>query len=140
MFADQENPVVILDEAESWELLAASELGRLAVSVGEQPEIFPVNYLVHNGVVLFRTAQGSKLVSLTINRHVALEADGYTEDTAWSVIVKGTARALEDEDEIEAATKLPLHSWIPTVKYVFVEIAPEEVTGRRFARGPEPWR
>lgn len=140
MIADQENPVVVLDAAESWELLAGSELGRLAVSVGDQPEIFPVNYLAHDGVVLLRTAQGSKLVSLTINRNVALETDGYTDNDAWSVIVKGKARALQDEAEVDAARKLPLQSWIPTIKYVFVEITPDEVTGRRFARGPEPER
>lgn len=140
MIADQEHPVVILDEAESWELLTASELGRLAVSVGNQPEIFPVNYLAHDGVVLLRTAQGSKLVSLTINRQVALETDGYTDTDAWSVIVKGTAKALQQQSDIEAAKKLPLQSWIPTIKYVFVEITPEEITGRRFARGPEPER
>jgi nitroimidazol reductase NimA-like FMN-containing flavoprotein (pyridoxamine 5'-phosphate oxidase superfamily) len=140
MYADQENPVVILDAAESWDLLAASELGRLAVSVGDQPEIFPINYLAHDGVILFRTAQGSKLVSLTINRHVALETDGFTAEAAWSVIVKGTARTLQREIDIEVAKKLPLHSWIPTIKYIFVEITPEQITGRRFARGPEPWR
>ncbi len=140
MSADQENPVVTLDATESWDLLAGSELGRLAVSVGDQPEIFPINYLAHDGVVLFRTAQGSKLVSLTINRNVALETDGYTDNDAWSVIVKGTARALQHEVDIEIAKKLPLHSWIPTIKYVFVEITPEQISGRRFARGPEPWR
>ncbi|WP_245413263.1 pyridoxamine 5'-phosphate oxidase family protein [Arthrobacter celericrescens] len=140
MQADQEHPVVILDAAESWDLLAGSELGRLAVSVGDQPEIFPINYLAHDGVVLFRTAQGSKLVSLTINRYVALETDGYTADTAWSVVVKGTARALDRDIDIDVAAKLPLHSWIPTIKYVFVEITPDQITGRRFARGPEPWR
>ncbi|WP_426297658.1 pyridoxamine 5'-phosphate oxidase family protein [Arthrobacter sp. R-11] len=140
MSTDQENPVVILDAAESWDLLAGSELGRLAVSVGDQPEIFPINYLAHDGVVLFRTAQGSKLVSLTINRNVALETDGYTDNAAWSVIVKGTARALQHEVDIETAKKLPLHSWIPTIKYIFVEITPQQISGRRFARGPEPWR
>lgn len=140
MGAEQENPVVILDAAESWDLLAASGLGRLAVSVADQPEIFPINYLAHDGVVLFRTAQGSKLVSLTINRHVALETDGYTAEAAWSVIVKGTARSLQRDIDIEAAKKLPLPSWIPTIKYIFVEITPELITGRRFTRGPEPWR
>ncbi|MCG2622452.1 pyridoxamine 5'-phosphate oxidase family protein [Arthrobacter sp. I2-34] len=140
MLPDQENPVTDLDQTESWDLLAGSDLGRLAVSVGDQPEIFPINYLAHDGVVLFCTAQGSKLVNLTINRRVALEIDGYTDEYAWSVIVHGTARTLESGTEIEAAAQLPMHSWIPTLKYVFVEIAPQKITGRRFALGPAPER
>src|SRR6478735_235214 len=80
--AYQEHPVLELGPTESWNLLAGSELGRLAVSVGDVPEIFPINYLAHNGVVLFCTAEGSKLVNLTINRNVALETDGFTDDFA----------------------------------------------------------
>jgi uncharacterized protein len=138
MMPDQDHPVLDLDAAESWDLLAGSDLGRLAVSVGDYPEIFPINYLAHDGVVLFRTAQGSKLVNLTINRRVALETDGYTDDFAWSVIVHGTARSLRTGAEIEAASRLPLHSWIPTPENIYVEITPQKITGRRFARGPEP--
>jgi len=140
MKPDQEHPVLELGPTESWNLLAGSELGRLAVSVGDIPEIFPINYLAHDGVVLFCTAEGSKLVNLTINRHVALETGGFTDDFAWSVIVHGTAKILQNAVETEAAAKLPLQSWIPTLKYVFVTITPEKITGRRFARGPAPER
>ncbi|MBT8163573.1 MULTISPECIES: pyridoxamine 5'-phosphate oxidase family protein [Arthrobacter] len=140
MGADQENPVVVLGAARSWDLLAGLEFGRLAVSVGDQPEIFPINFLAHDGVVLFRTAQLSKLVSLTINRYVALETDGFIADATWSVIMKRTAGSLQREIDIEALTRLPLRSWIPTIKYIFIEITPEQITGSRFARGPEPWR
>jgi nitroimidazol reductase NimA-like FMN-containing flavoprotein (pyridoxamine 5'-phosphate oxidase superfamily) len=140
MMPNQEDPVLELGPTESWNLLAGSELGRLAVSVGDIPEIFPINYLAHDGVVLFCTAEGSKLVNLTINRHVALETDGFTDYFAWSVIVHGTAEILQDAIETEAAAKLPLKSWIPTLKYVFVTITPEKITGRRFARGPAPER
>ena len=115
MKPDQEHPVQELGPTESWNLLAGSELGRLAVSVGDIPEIFPINYLAHDGVVLFCTAEGSKLVNLTIKRHVALETDGFTEDLAWRVIVHGTAKILQHSVETEAAAKLTLQSWIPTV-------------------------
>jgi uncharacterized protein len=140
MMPDQEHPVLDLDPSESWDLLAVSELGRLAVSVGDIPEIFPINYLAHDGVVLFCTAEGSKLVNLTINKHVALETDGFTDEFAWSVIVHGTAETLAGGADIEAAAQLPLRSWIPTMKYVFVVITPQKITGRRFARGPAPDR
>ncbi|MDP5225823.1 MULTISPECIES: pyridoxamine 5'-phosphate oxidase family protein [Arthrobacter] len=140
MALDQDHPVEDLEPADSWALLAASELGRLAVSVGDIPEIFPINYYLHDRQVIFKTAQGSKLVHLTINRNVVLEADGYDDETAWSVIVKGTAKTIQDTELIEAARKLPLPSWIPTVKYLYVQITPHTISGRRFARGPETWQ
>ncbi len=135
-----EDPVTLVGPEEAWSLLGKSTLGRLALSVRDSPEIFPVNYYADGSTILIRTAEGTKLLALTINSTVAFEADGYTEDEAWSVVVKGTARALEKQSEILAADETPLTPWIPTLKYVFVRITPTEITGRRFLRGPEPAR
>lgn len=135
-----ESPVATLDPAESWALLGSSSFGRLALSVNNSPEIFPVNYYADGSSILFRTAEGTKLLELTINSSVAFESDSYTDDDAWSVVVKGTARALEHQAEIFAADETPLTPWIPTLKFVYVRILPTEITGRRFARGPEPAR
>ena len=44
-----------------WALLRSQEVGRLAVSIADRPEIFPVNYVVDHGTVVFRTAEGTKL-------------------------------------------------------------------------------
>ena len=59
-------------------------------------------------------------------------------DIARSVIVAGTARRLESEDEIEFAQSLPLRPWIPTDKFNYVEIEVDEISGREFHLGPEP--
>ncbi len=61
---------------------------------------------------------------------MAIEADSFSRAEAWSVIVKGTARALENEQSLEAE-QAGADSWVPTLKQVFV-ITPTEVTGRRF--------
>ncbi len=125
--------VTRLDEAESFRLLASSTLGRLAIAVGGRPEIFPLNYVVGDGKVYFRTAPGNKLLGLTVNSHVAFQSDFHNEREAWSVVVKGTARQLDTEAEIAAVDALNLRPWVPTEKYVYVEIAPSEITGFRFA-------
>jgi len=135
-----ESAVRVLSELECWHLLDGASFGRLAVSVRNQPEIFPLNYYADDRTVLFRTSEGTKLLELTINALVAFEGDGYTDTEAWSVVVKGTARVLESQSEIFAADQLPLTPWIPTLKYVYVRIEPTEITGRRFERGPEPER
>ena len=54
--------------------------------------------------------------------------------------MKGTARILETQAEMEAAEQLPLQPLAPTLKYVWVEIMPNTLSGRRFDLGPEPER
>jgi nitroimidazol reductase NimA-like FMN-containing flavoprotein (pyridoxamine 5'-phosphate oxidase superfamily) len=132
--------IEFLTEEDCWQLLRSSSLGRLAVSAGGEPDIYPVNFVASDGRLLFRTAEGTKLLELTVNNHVAFETDGVGRDEAWSVVVKGTASALEKRSEIDAADQLPLRPLIPTLKYVYVEITPTQVTGRRFPLGPEPER
>jgi uncharacterized protein len=44
-----------------WALLRSQEAGRLAVLIADRPEIFPINYVVDHGTVVFRTAEGTKL-------------------------------------------------------------------------------
>ncbi|GAA1224238.1 pyridoxamine 5'-phosphate oxidase family protein [Rhodoglobus aureus] len=134
------DPVEELDQETCWELLRTASLGRIAVSFQGEPEIYPVNFIAVDKRLLLRTAQGTKLLKLTINDKVALETDSVGAHSAWSVVVKGTARAIESQNEIDAANALPLHPLIPTLKYVWVEIKPTEITGRRFQLAPEPER
>lgn len=138
--SSDERPGTVLSPAESWKLLEHCEHGRLALSVRDEPDIYPINFIAHHGVLLMRTNPGTKLAELTVNPRVAFEADGITSGEAWSVVVKGTARILETQSEISAADALPLRPWIRTLKYTYVEIAPTEVIGRHFILGSEPDR
>jgi hypothetical protein len=132
------NPVQTLSEEECWNALLSASLGRLAVAVGGLPDIFPVNFIAADRRLLFRTAAGTKLLELTVNSNVAFETDGVGRDDAWSVVVHGTARALDRQREVDVVGALPLRPLIPTVKPIFVEIVPKTITGRRFTLGPEP--
>ncbi len=109
-------------------------------SVDGQPEIFPVNFVVQHRTVLFRTAEGTKLVSAAINSSVLFEVDGHDVAEGWSVIVKGTAQLLSTDEEIDEAERAQLLPWTATVKQHFVRIRPLSVTGRRFSFGSEPDR
>lgn len=137
-FAD--DVVTEMTQEECWHLLERAELGRLAVSVRDDVDIFPLNFAVFEKALYFRTSPGSKLAELTANPRVALEADRYDDVVAASVIVKGVAERLELQSEIDAADELPLRPWIPTLKYRWVRITPIRVTGRRFTRALEPDR
>ncbi|MER3388882.1 MAG: pyridoxamine 5'-phosphate oxidase family protein [Microcella sp.] len=129
-----------LDAEDCWQMLSTTDLGRIAASAGDSIDIFPVNYAIDDHTIMFRTAPGTKLLELAINDRVAFEIDGHDDETAWSVVVKGRAERIERQSDMDAAEELGLTPWIPTLKYRWVRIAPTEVTGRRFARGPEPER
>ena len=140
MTINDPDPVRILSPDECWELLLSSSFGRLAASVADDIEIFPLNFIAVDGRILFRTAEGTKLLALTVNNRVAIETDDIGRSDAWSVVVKGIAHVLDTQAEIDAANALPLSPLVPTLKYIWVEITPTEITGRRFELAPEPER
>lgn len=137
MTPDAANPVEVLSEEECWGILLGATLGRLALSIANVPEIYPINFVAHDGRILIRTNPGEKLFGLTINENVALETDGTGRQSVWSVVVKGKARQLKSDAEIEAAERIPRQQLTSTKKRVFVEIVPTSITGRRIHRGPE---
>ena len=134
------NPVLTLDDDQSWKLVEGTKHGRLVVTVAGEPDIFPVNYVVSGRTLFIRTAPGNKLAELTINSHVLFELDGILSDEAWSVVLRGTARVLEQSAEIAAAEALGLKSWVPTLKDFYVEIEPTSLSGRHFQFGGQAER
>lgn len=134
MDTDPRTGMTVLDEETSWNLLEAADIARLAVAVGDDVEIFPVNIVVDGRTLVFRTGEGTKLAAVTIARRVAVEADGYDAGVgeAWSVVVKGEAERVEKFRDIDRVEKLLLRPWTDHPKQWFVRIRPDEVTGRRF--------
>ena len=127
-----ESALEVLGEEESWHLLASADLARLAVSTDDGVDIFPINYVVADRVIFFRTAPGSKLMNLTAHPIVALETDGIHNRRRWSVVVRGSAVRLGSDEEIEASGVLSLHSLVPTEKWNYVRITASSITGRQF--------
>ena len=133
-------PVLALDEDQTWRLLRGVRHARLGLAVGGRPDIVSVYVRAHEGGIYFRTAPGSKLAELTVNPQVAVQADGILSDQAWSVLAHGTARRLETEAEIAEAEALGIQPWVPTLKDFYVRIDVERVSGRHFVFGTHPER
>lgn len=131
------DPVTELTDEECWELLRTNELGRLGFHLLEQVHVVPINYTVDEDTLLFRTAEGSKLLGVVMHGDVVFEIDDHDEHSAWSVVVRGTA-VLLDEASAHRADNLPLRPWVDNPKYNVVEIIPAEITGRSF-RLHRPW-
>lgn len=125
---------VDLSDEQCYDLLRATSVGRLAVDIAGQPDIFPINFVVDRTDIVFRTDAGTKLAGAVLGRHVAFEIDGYEPDerVAWSVIVKGVARQIDHLQDLYDAEELPLFPWVASMKPNFVRIDARSVTGRRF--------
>ena len=136
--SQSDDGAIILPVHECWDLLASVTLGRLVTSVDGHPGIFPVNYVVQRRTILFRTAEGTKLVSAAINNEVVFEVDDHNVAEGWSVIVKGTARSLRTDEEIEDAERAQVLPWTTSEKSHYVRVIPQMVTGRRFQFGSPP--
>ncbi|NHU84637.1 pyridoxamine 5'-phosphate oxidase family protein [Kocuria sp. JC486] len=131
----QERASEALTEDQCWEYLEAARFGRLATMDDEDIEITPINFVADGRKLYFRTARGAKLFRLTLTGKVALEIDRVAGDSAWSVLARGSARQLTDNEELEHARSLDLKPWLDTEKIEFVEIVPTRVTGRSFRLG-----
>ena len=138
--AVEHGPIVVPSDHESWDLLKSAALGRLVTQIGDQLEIFPVNFVTQGHTVLFRTAEGTKLFGTVMNDQVVFEVDDHNVADGWSVIIRGTARVLSSSDELIEAERAQLLTWTATEKLRYVRITPNELSGRRFIFGPEPQR
>lgn len=123
---------VELSVSECWALARSVPVGRLAVTIDGEPDIFPINHVVDHGTIVIRTAAGTKL-SASDGHVVAFEADGYDVEraAAWSVVVKGVARCVDGLYETIDVLQLPVFPWQGGAKPHFLRIEPRTVTGRR---------
>lgn len=127
--------VEVLDRERCETLLRSKTLGRVAVVVGGQPMIFPVNYRMEQGSVIFRTDQGTKLEGADF-ASVAFEVDeiGPDERSGWSVMVKGRGYEISDAlDHLsEHLRSLDVDSMIADEHAMTVRVIAREITGRLF--------
>lgn len=124
----------VLSEATCWERLRKTSIGRLGVQHDGQPSIYPINYLVDNTSIVFRTRPNSKISRPPMLDRVAFEIDGFdpAQSAAWSVLIKGFGRFLDSDAELAFLDELPLLPWVVADRSAWIRIVPVEVTGRRF--------
>ncbi len=122
-----------LDDVTCWEYLAGKRIGRLAVSVANRPDVFPVNYVVDDKTVVVQTAPGFKLAAAVLGSGVAFEIDELDEEAhhGWSVVVHGTASEVESVEGLLEAADLGIQPWAGGQKNHYIRIEVDEITGRR---------
>lgn len=126
-----ESPIDHLNDEESWAIIQANQIGRIASAREGSPDIYPVSYLVHNWKIYFRTGAESRLRKETDGRVVAFEADIQILRHFSSTVALGMARTLTSDEAAKVLDQLPIVEFAPDSDYVWMEIEPSEVRGRR---------
>jgi nitroimidazol reductase NimA-like FMN-containing flavoprotein (pyridoxamine 5'-phosphate oxidase superfamily) len=126
----------LLDEDVCFELLAQAEVGRLALSIGALPAVFPVNYVLDDGSVVFRTAPGTKLTAAINGAVVAFEVDEFQSQlrSGWSVLAVGRASVVTDPAELGRLAHLHISPWAGGDRQWVVRVPVEMISGRRILR------
>jgi nitroimidazol reductase NimA-like FMN-containing flavoprotein (pyridoxamine 5'-phosphate oxidase superfamily) len=123
----------VLSRDECLQRLGRGGVGRVAVTVSALPAIFPVNYALLDGDIVFRSGPGTKLTASSAGAVVAFEVD-HSDPIAhegWSVMVVGPSRQIVDPLERAAAEVLRLASWAPGPSDVFIRIEGRIISGRQ---------
>jgi nitroimidazol reductase NimA-like FMN-containing flavoprotein (pyridoxamine 5'-phosphate oxidase superfamily) len=137
--AHDRNGLEILGREECLDLLARPAVGRIALSVGALPVVFPVNFALFDGDILIRTAAGAKLRAAATNAVVAFEVDQVdpVDHAGWSVMVQGVASEITDQATVARANRAPLVPWAGQ-NGRYLRIACQVVSGRRLGAGGVP--
>jgi nitroimidazol reductase NimA-like FMN-containing flavoprotein (pyridoxamine 5'-phosphate oxidase superfamily) len=127
-----------LGEEECLALIAPGGIGRIAYTSRFGPAVLPVNYVLQDGAVVFRTAENGPLdVDLRTgiadaDYIVAFEIDSIQLDSkqGWSVLIQGPAHHVTGDDE-DALRDAGVEPWAPGPRELYVRIVPSRMTGRR---------
>jgi uncharacterized protein len=103
----------LLCDDECIDLLRQVPVGRIAVTVDALPVIFPINFAVVDGAVVFRTPPAPNWPRPRPAAVVAFEVDSYEADgrTGWSVMVQGMASEVTDPASLREVDSASLDAW-----------------------------
>ncbi len=123
----------LLTEDEARALLARGRLGRVGITVGAFPAIFPVNYRMLDGAIVFRTSPGSKLSAAARGAVVAFEVDHFRDEdrSGWSVLAVGPAEVVHDLHVTAQVLDAELEPYADGPRGAIVRISPTFLSGRR---------
>ena len=124
----------VLGETECRELLTTVNIGRVAISIGAVPAVFPTHFVVDGVDIVLLTGDGLKLRAALDGTVVAFEAD-HIDDArrvGWSVLAIGRSSGSAEPHEVARARSLGVRPLAPGPRNRVVRIRVELLSGRRF--------
>jgi hypothetical protein len=126
-----------LDEAECLRLISPGGIGRIAYSGRTGVTVLPVNYQLHQGAIVFRTAQDSPLDEdlrtgiANAEYKVGFEIDDFdlAAREGWSVLIQGSAHHVDSGPERAVALEAGVEPWPGGDREQFLRILPTRISG-----------
>ena len=139
--ADVSPVLETLDEAECLRLISPGGIGRIAFTGRYGLTVLPVNYKLHDGAIVFRTAQDSptgedlRTGIAHAEYQVAFEIDQINPETrdGWSVLIHGPAHHMSSDAEQAAVEASGVTPWPRGAHEHAIRIIPTTITGRRLS-------
>lgn len=127
-----------LSPADCERLVGDRGIGRFVFDSERGPVALPVNYVVADGDILFRTASETSIDRALPDAPASFEVDVIddTMRTGWSVLFTGKVERVEAANELGQIEKLGLDPWAGGRRDVLVRLMPIEVSGRRIDSAP----
>ena len=107
--ADTQGRLIELSASVCRQCLGSHGVGRLAFNAEPSPEVFPVNYVVRDDSIYFRTGAGAKQAAAARHQVVTFQVDKVNEDrrSGWSVMVSGRLETVDTAEFDEPPEPLP---------------------------------
>lgn len=123
-----------IDRSECLRLLATASVGRVVFTTRALPAVEPVRFVLEDDRIVFRTWNGTPIVTMPRGTVVAFQVDALENATgiAWSVTVVGTARTLDEPAASRYRATGGLAAWgVDGIRDEVVAIDVDMVTGHR---------
>ncbi len=124
---------VDLTSQQCWDLLAAGSSGRIGYESDGRILIYPVNYLIHEGAIFFRTLPDGGIGAALPCAVSSFEIDMVKpeQSTGWAVLASGPASTVEDPALLTYLWGRNMPEPLAAgLRDQFVRIEPTVVTGR----------
>ena len=124
----------VISTDEAFVLLArgGQHVGRLVITVGGEPVVFPLNYAVDGEAIVFRTQVGTKLTGITRSLATFEVDDIDASGQGWTVAFEGLAQEVLDADPEslrDRIAQIELDTWPGGDRPHVVRIRPYRVYG-----------
>lgn len=127
-------PSLELSREECRALLATRTVGRIAFQTGNGLRVLPVNYVVLEDRIVFRTAEHGVIARSIRAADVAFQVDDLDDQlhTGWSVLAVGHCQRLTDPEQLEAVAKAsPPAPWAAGPRELHFAVTWKGLSGRR---------
>lgn len=127
--------ISVLPEDECRELLSTTTVGQIAFVNDDGQQLVPVNFVLVDGAIYFRTLSDGFLAQLARNHDdIAFGVDHHADNYrhGWNVTVKGAASEAEDRATINLVLAHPrLRPWAGGIRPMVIRVSIDSIAGRR---------